>query len=254
MRVRFLTAAVAQQIDRDLMSPSGGFSIDQLMELAGLACAEAVFQSYPPSAHRSVLIACGPGNQGGDGLVAARHLQHFGYAPRVWYPKEKDAPLFRGLVQQLRNADVEFVPRDAFAAALDPAPDVILDAIFGFSFQGEPRDPFRTALQGIIDAQRRTQGAARVVSVDIPSSWGVDAGPDASDIARAFRPDVLVSLTAPKTGSLLFQGHRHWLGGRFVDSSLDKKFRLSLPPYPGTSQVVDITGAEPTEGIAGVAD
>lgn len=95
MRMRFLTSAVAQQIDRDLMSPSGGFSVEQLMELAGLSCAEAVYKTYPPTEKcKHVFVACGPGNQGGDGLVAARHLFHFGYIPTVWYPKRKDAPLF----------------------------------------------------------------------------------------------------------------------------------------------------------------
>lgn len=94
LAMRFLTSAAAQQIDRDLMSEAGGFSIDQLMELAGLSCAEAVFHSYPPAQNKRVLVACGPGNQGGDGLVAARHLHHFGYHPTIWYPKAKQAPLF----------------------------------------------------------------------------------------------------------------------------------------------------------------
>lgn len=93
MVIRYVTSAVAQQIDRDLMSV-GSFSIDQLMELAGLSCAEVVYRNYPPVRHRRVLIACGPGNQGGDGLVAARHLHHFGYTPLVWYPKQNSAPLF----------------------------------------------------------------------------------------------------------------------------------------------------------------
>lgn len=48
MLLRYLGSSVAQQLDRDLMAPSGGFSIDQLMELAGLSCAEAVYRSYPP--------------------------------------------------------------------------------------------------------------------------------------------------------------------------------------------------------------
>ena len=57
-----------------------GFSIDQLMELAGLSCAEALARAYPLDAgNENVLIVAGPGNNGGDGLVAARHLTHFGY-------------------------------------------------------------------------------------------------------------------------------------------------------------------------------
>ena len=55
----------------------GAFSLDQLMELAGLACATAVGRTFPLSSHPRVLVACGPGNQGGDGLVAARHLCTF---------------------------------------------------------------------------------------------------------------------------------------------------------------------------------
>ena len=46
----------------------------QLMELAGLSCAQTVAKVYPKDRHPRVLVCCGPGNQGGDGLVAARHL------------------------------------------------------------------------------------------------------------------------------------------------------------------------------------
>ena len=56
-----------------------GFSVDQLMELAGLSVASAVRAEYPPASHARVLVIAGPGNNGGDGLVAARHLHHFGY-------------------------------------------------------------------------------------------------------------------------------------------------------------------------------
>lgn len=76
------------------MSDEGAFSIDQLMELAGLACAQAVYACYPVDSFPNVLIAAGPGNQGGDGLVAARHLTHFGYSVNVWYPKQGKTELF----------------------------------------------------------------------------------------------------------------------------------------------------------------
>ena len=242
MLLRYLGSSVAQQLDRDLMSPSGGFSIDQLMELAGLSCAEAVYRSYPPQPDRQrILVACGPGNQGGDGLVAARHLKHFGYTPIVWYPKRKDASLFHGLVQQLHNLRVEFADTEHLpASALDDA-HLVLDAIFGFSFHGEPREPFKSTLENLV------QRTLPIVSVDIPSSWNVDDGPQTSALARSFMPDVLVSLTAPKRGSAFFTGGKHLLGGRFVDAALDAKYDLRLPPYPGTSQVVDITGAMPLD-------
>ena len=56
-----------------------GFSVDQLMELAGLSVASSILAEYPPSKFSRILIVAGPGNNGGDGLVAARHLYHFGY-------------------------------------------------------------------------------------------------------------------------------------------------------------------------------
>ena len=63
-----------------------GFSVDQLMELAGLSVAASLAAEYPASKARRVLVVAGPGNNGGDGLVAARHLHHFGYDVKVRGP------------------------------------------------------------------------------------------------------------------------------------------------------------------------
>lgn len=60
-----------------------GFSVDQLMELAGLSVAQSIGAEYSQASHSSILIIAGPGNNGGDGLVAARHLHHFGYHVKV---------------------------------------------------------------------------------------------------------------------------------------------------------------------------
>lgn len=95
---------------------------------------------------------------------------------------------------------------------------MILDAIFGFSFHPPARAPFDTALRLI------GESGLPIVSVDIPSGWDVDKGPqevktegDERNELSALRPQVLVSLTAPKQGAKAFQG-RHFLGGRFVTS------------------------------------
>jgi NAD(P)H-hydrate epimerase len=86
---QFLNAADSAALDADLMA-SPGFSIDQLMELAGLAVATATLEHM--SAAGRVLVLCGPGNNGGDGLVAARHLKHFGCTPVVYYPRTGSSP------------------------------------------------------------------------------------------------------------------------------------------------------------------
>lgn len=86
-----------------------GFSVDQLMELAGLSVAHALAAEYPVATHPRVLVLAGPGNNGGDGLVAARHLHHLGYSLEVVYPKQTDRTLYHGLVTQLQSLGVPFL-------------------------------------------------------------------------------------------------------------------------------------------------
>lgn len=100
-----LSAKAAAQLDKELMS-TGAFSIDQLMELAGLAVAKAIYKQYPPQKPtlplQKVLVLVGPGNNGGDGLVAARHLKTWGaYEPIIYYPKKSTkSDLINRLVEQ----------------------------------------------------------------------------------------------------------------------------------------------------------
>jgi len=101
---KYLGQRDAQRLDEQLMT-TPGFSVDQLMELAGLSIAESLWHSCPPESYKRVLVVCGPGNNGGDGLVAARHLFHFGYnvsfsAQLVLLPgwsKEVTKPYFTGV-------------------------------------------------------------------------------------------------------------------------------------------------------------
>ena len=125
---------------------------------------------------------------------------------------------------------VQLVAGGAAAREAEVANDVVLDAVFGFSFYGEPRAPF----DGILRDLERT--ATPLVSVDTPSGWHVEDGPTGP---VKLAPDVLVSLTAPKKCASHFAG-RHYVGGRFVPPRVAEKYGLELSPYPGASQILEL--------------
>ena len=233
--MKFLTQAAAVNLDKQLMSVPG-FSLDQLMELAGLSVACAVAKVFPDTAAR-VLALAGPGNNGGDALVAARHLFHFGFTNvSVVYPKPSEGPLFRGLVATLQQLNIPVTSR-VEAADMNGA-DLVLDGVFGFSFNS--RGPIRPPFDHVMKLLRETQ--VPIAAIDIPSGWDVEAG----DIGVGVKqPALLISLTAPKLCAAAYKG-RHFLGGRFLPPALAKDYDLvGLPAYPGTEQAVDVTGWEP---------
>lgn len=173
------------------MSPSVGYTLDQLMELAALSCASAIEHFFPKRS--KVLVVCGPGSQcsgsrlstataqslvalccarrshsfspaprplcvdnGGDGLVCARHLKLFGYSPTVVLPKEPKSDFFRRLVTQLRTLDIPIVAEMPAAADASASFPLIVDAVFGFSF--DPKDGVREPYKGIIEVGRGGAG------------------------------------------------------------------------------------------------
>eukprot|EP00899_Mesostigma_viride_P027316 jgi/Mesvir1/776/Mv17375-RA.1 len=238
-QLSFLTQEEATNIDVELMGPLG-FSVDQLMELAGLSVACSIAEVYPARTHSRVLVLCGPGNNGGDGLVCARHLHHFGYKPVVLYPKPTSKPLYDGLVIQVKSLNIPFVELSQLPTSLMAEYDIVVDALFGFSFKGEPRPPFDHLLARLVPKA----SPPPIVSVDIPSGWDVELG----DVkGTGMRPDMLVSLTAPKKCARMFGGPHHFLGGRFVPPAIAEKYKLRLPEYQGTSMCVRITSPPPLQ-------
>ena len=237
--ISYLDQETAQLIDQDLMGYLQ-FSVDQLMELAGLSVASSLAAEYAVSSFKRVLVLVGPGNNGGDGLVAARHLHHFGYDVSICYPKRTDKPLYERLVVQCTSLRIPFVEVETLTngSSLADSADVVVDALFGFSFKGTPRPPFDALIASMSNAT-----APPVVSVDVPSGWHVELG-DAQ--ATGLHPDMLVSLTAPKRCALSFQGRYHYLGGRFVPPEIISKYSLRLPEYPGSAQCVRIGGTAAT--------
>lgn len=237
-----LSAKAATQLDQELMS-TGGFSIDQLMELAGLAVAQAIYTEYPPSSDKDkIVVLVGPGNNGGDGLVAARHLKLWdGYDPVVYYPKKTNKPLYTNLMTQLKDLDVKEVSDLQEVKNLMKSGNVklIIDAIFGFSFHPPVRSPFDEVINFLSE---KNNEVPPIVSVDIPSGWDVNDGPISGSLN--INPTMLVSLTAPKPASRFFNkpGLTHYLGGRFINPHVAKKYDIQqlIEKYKGNEIIVKL--------------
>ncbi|MBC5783312.1 NAD(P)H-hydrate dehydratase [Ramlibacter sp. USB13] len=152
-----------------------------LMQRAGLAVARLALAVAPHA--RTIWIACGPGNNGGDGFEAALHLKQWGKHPIVtWLGEEARAPEdARASLQRARAAGV----------ASSPQPpehfDLAIDALLGI---GATRKPEGMLLQWIA---RMNAGPAPVLAVDVPSALNADTG-DATTCVRATHTLALLAL------------------------------------------------------------
>jgi NAD(P)H-hydrate epimerase len=111
--------------------------------------------------------------------------------------------------------------------------NLLVDAIFGFSFGGPLRDPF-----GDIVSQIESSSVS-VLSVDAPSSWDIQSGPPKEGPGAKFMPGALISLSAPKPCVAFYRG-RHFVGGRFLTRALADRYGLDLPDYQGVDQVLEV--------------
>jgi NAD(P)H-hydrate epimerase len=167
-----------------------------LMEAAGRAVARTAAELADAG---RIVIVCGKGNNGGDGLVAARHLAETGFevdALLLWPADELSEDATTNLK---RFPAARVVAEGGVAEALNGAA-VAIDAIFGTGFAGEPRDPAATAIEAM-----NSSGAA-VLAVDIAS--GVNASNGEIEGA-AVRAAATVTLHAPKVGHWIAPGKTH---------------------------------------------
>lgn len=165
-----------------------GLSIAALMENAGRALAE-ITRAYTHADSR-VLVLAGPGNNGGDGLVAARWLANFGQPVRILLlaaPEKFTGPAAEQLntVQRMsltiQHLDTANPAADILASWIDNSnvDDAIVDAIFGTGLTRSVTDGVAAAIQKVNESNRR------VISADIPSGLDCDTGEPLGIAVRA---------------------------------------------------------------------
>lgn len=180
-----------------------GLPAPVLMENAGRAVAEQVRLILGKVEQANILLLIGPGNNGGDGLVAARHLHDQGAAVSVYLFSDRAGDANLGLVRQ-RGIDCVPASQDEGLARLDrmlaPA-GCVIDALFGTGKVRPLQGAIREAL-GRVSA-RKQKSALQIIAVDLPS--GLDADSGAVDPA-CLKADHTITLGLPKPGLFLFPG------------------------------------------------
>lgn len=192
--MRIVTSEMMRALDRRAME-EGGIPGAVLMENAGRAVFEALVARHGQPRGRTYRVACGPGNNGGDGFVVARYLKLAGAAVEVQLAGEADRLKGDALshYRALRGVGVE--PGEYGAPTAETV--AVLDALLGTGAKGAPRGSVAAAI-----AQMNASGVP-VVAVDIPSGVDADTGETAGEAVRAA---LTVTFAYPKLGLFLPPG------------------------------------------------
>ncbi len=205
-----LSRAEVRELDRRAID---GFGVPGvvLMENAGRGCAELLMRLNPE--RKPVVVLCGPGNNGGDGFVIARHLDNAGWPVRVHVVARHNRQagdadinfdiLFTAGIEftQYRPDYFEQSHRDLFLRQ-SAAAGWVVDALFGTGLSRALGEPFAWLVNAV------NESAKPVLAVDIPSGLDCDTGEPLGPTVRATHTATFV---APKRG-FLNPDSKQWTG------------------------------------------
>jgi NAD(P)H-hydrate epimerase len=201
--MKLVTSEEMRRIDKKAIEEIGIPSI-VLMENAGLKVADAIERKYGPLKGRYVYIFAGSGNNGGDGMVVARHLFNQKVKAKIFLLAEKknikgDAATNLAITEKM-GIPMREITSPAFVESLEKElakADIVVDALLGTGAKGAPRGLMKKVIDLINKHSKNT------VAVDIPT--GVDA--DSGEVrGEAIKAEYTVSLAYPKRGLYLYPG------------------------------------------------
>ncbi len=217
-----------------------GISTDMLMENAGKAVADKVQQVLFGVYRKHILLLIGPGNNGGDGLVAARHLHD-------WGAKVHLILLGRGVeddpnLKLVRERGIDCYQDLTNLDRLLPSTSAVVDAMFGTGRSRPLGGVFKQALERVAEAKKGRQGL-KIIALDLPSGLDADTG-DCDPVCLC--SDYTITLGFPKPGLYNSPGAgraglitvvdigipEHLAKGVTTELITDEWARLALPKRP----------------------
>lgn len=215
-----VTIGQMREVDR-LMVEEIGVSILMMMENASRNIAVLARNLLGGSVkEKKIIILCGKGNNGGDGLGAARYLINFGANCKVFLSSEADKLSTEARTQfnVLKNINAETHEYGTFSDAymtghLEYA-DLIIDALLGYNLKGDPKDPIANFIR------LANKSNKPILAVDIPSGLEGNTGYSGNPTIRA---NTTITLALPKVG-LLTDIAKEYVGKLYLaDLSVPKK-------------------------------
>ena len=235
-----LTPQEAAELDRE--TQARGVSATDLMERAGRAVARAAIEVAGGAYGSRAVVVCGSGNNGGDGLVAARHLARHGVRVDLFSIEAIGERAGPAGVNVARLAEQGLAVRACTSSALTHAlgrADVAVDAIFGTGFHDRPEASWADAIAQL------NASPVPVVAVDMPS--GVDGATGATP-GEAVWAVLTVAFGAVKLGSVLLPGAERAGTVRIVDIGFpDDLMRWKV----GLTEADDVEAVLPVRTLQG---
>lgn len=220
---------IAQMRALEQAAVAAGVSEAQMVEEAGLAAAQEAWMLLGSLDGRRIVVLCGPGNNGADGLVAARHLHDWGAEIAVYLPRRRRD---ESLVDELRDREIALVhaeddPGYTHLDALLANPDLVVDALLGIGGKRaiDPAEPIGVILAKVRQVRARFT-PPKLLAVDIPTGMNADTGA-VDPLTPAC--DMTVTFGLPKVG--MYQGDSGEVTGRVevVEIGIPKSAQDAVP-------------------------
>lgn len=198
--MKWVTRDEMREIDRRAFGEFGIPAII-LMENAGRGAADEARKLYRERGLSGpMLIFCGAGNNGGDGLVVARHLANAGFEVRIYLcfdraraDRTREAGINLTICERMALPIEETATAEAVEELRARLPDdgLVVDAIFGIGLSGPPREPLASLIRLLAESR------LPVLAIDIPSGLDADTG---EVLGVALPADLTATMACPKRG------------------------------------------------------